>query len=138
MAAKTNKTDAVLRLLTGKKPASNPILDSEFKVEKITSRKTEKKRVMGAEIDVAGELISELLPKVLGRFRCCKCAVCYAEAMTEALDKAPTMKVRINSRDDVKRADKMKQQSRKEILLILIRLALARKKLPRHDTGEEV
>lgn len=133
MAAKTNKTDAVLRLLTGKKPASNPILDSEFKVEKITSRKPERKRAMGAEIDIAGELISELLPKVLGRFRCCRCAVCYAEAMTEALEKAPTMRVRINGRDDVKRADKMKQQSRKEILLILIRMAIVRKKLPRHD-----
>ena len=136
MAARSNKTDAVLRLLTGKKPASNPILDSDFKVEKITSRKQDKKRAMGAEIDVAGELVTELLPKVLGRFRCCRCAVCYAEAMTEALEKAPTMKVRINGKEDVKRADKMKQQSRKEILLILIRLAIRRKKLPRHDAGE--
>ena len=136
MAARSNKTDAVLRLLTGKKPASNPILDSDFKVEKITSRKSDKKRVMGAEIDVAGELVTELLPKVLGRFRCCRCAVCYAEAMTEALEKAPTMRVRINGKEDVKRADKMKQQSRKEILLILIRLAIRRKKLPRHDAGE--
>ena len=125
-----------MRLLTGKKPASNPILDSDFKVEKITSRKTEKKRVMGAEIDVAGELVTELLPKVLGRFRCCRCTVCYADAMTEALEKAPTMKIRINSKEDVKRADKMKQQSRKEVLLILIRLAIKRKKLPRHDAGE--
>ena len=136
MAARSNKTDAVLRLLTGKKPASNPILDSEFKVEKITSRKGDKKRALGAEIDVAGELVTELLPKVLVRFRCCRCAVCYAEAMTEALEKAPTMRVRINGREDVKRADKMKQQSRKEILLILIRLAIRRKKLPRHDAGE--
>ena len=133
MAARSNKTDAIMRLLTGKKPASNPILDSEFKVEKITSRKSEVKRTMGAEIDVAGELVTELLPKVLGRFRCCRCAICYAEAMTEALEKAPTMKIRINSKEDVKRADKMKQQSRKEVLLILIRLAITRKKLPRHD-----
>ena len=137
MAAKSNKTDAVMRLLTGKKPASNPILDSDFKVEKITSRKADKKRVMGAEIDVAGELVTELLPKVLGRFHCCRCAVCYAEAMTEAMEKAPTMKVRINGKEDVKRADKMKQQSRKEVLLILIRLAIMRKKLPNHEKGEE-
>ena len=135
MAARSNKTDAVLRLLTGKKPASNPILDSDFKVEKITSRKPDRKRAMGTEIDVAGELVTELLPKVLGRFRCCRCAVCYAEAMTEALELAPTMRVRINGREDLKRADKMKQQSRKEILLILIRLAIRRKKLPRHDAG---
>lgn len=132
-SAKTNKTDAVMRLLTGKKTAVNPILDSEFKVEKITSRKQQKNRTAGTEIDISGELITELLPRVLGRFQCCKCAVCYAEAMTEAMEKAPTLKVRINGREDVKRADKLKQQSRKEVLLILIRLAIRRKKLPKHD-----
>lgn len=132
--SKTNKTDAVMRLLTGKKKtAVNPILDSEFKVEKITSRKQRKNRVSGTEIDISGELISELLPKVLTRFGCCKCAVCYAEAMTEAMEKAPTLKVRITGKEDVKQADKLKQQSRKEVLLILIRLAIRRKKLPRHD-----
>lgn len=132
--SKTNKTDAVMRLLTGKKTtAVNPILDSEFKVEKITSRKQQKNRMAGTEIDISGELISELLPKVLARFRCCKCAVCYAEAMTEAMEKAPTLKVRINGKEDVKQADKLKMQSRKEVLLILIRLAIRRKKLPRHD-----
>lgn len=132
--SKTNKTDAVMRLLTGKKTtAVNPILDSEFKVEKITSRKQQKNRMSGTEIDISGELISELLPKVLTRFRCCKCAVCYAEAMTEAMEKAPTLKVRINGKEDVKQADKLKMQSRKEVLLILIRLAIRRKKLPRHD-----
>lgn len=126
-----------MRLLTGKKPASNPILDSDFKVEKITSRKIEKKRVPGTEIDIAGELVSELLPKVLGRFGCCRCAACYADAMAEALKKAPTMKVRIVSKEDVRRADKMKQQSRKEVLLILIRMAIQRKRLPRHDIVKE-
>lgn len=138
MAAKTNKTDAVLRLLTGKKNASNPILDSDFKANKITSRKTPQNRSVGAEIDIAGELVTELLPRVLTRFRCCRCAVCYADAVTEALDKAPTMKVRINGREDVKRADKMKQQSRREILMILIRLAIKRKNMPKHDdAGDE-
>ena len=53
--------------------------------------------------------------------------------MTEALEVTPTLKVRINAKDDVKRAEKMKQQSRREVLFALIRLALKRKKLPRHD-----
>ena len=70
---------------------------------------------------------------MLTRFQCCKCGVCYAEAMTEALDVTPTLKVRINAKEDVKRAEKMKQQSRREVLFALIRLALKRKKLPRHD-----
>lgn len=130
-SAKSNKTDAVMRLLTGKKTAANPILDSEFKVEKITLKRQNSSK--GTEIDITGELISELLPRVLTRFQCCKCGVCYAEAMTEALEAAPTLKVRIKSKEDIKRAEKMKQQSRREVLFALIRLALKRKQLPRHD-----
>lgn len=130
-SAKSNKTDAVMRLLTGKKTAANPILDSEFKVEKITLKRQNLSK--GTEIDITGELISELLPRVLTRFQCCKCGVCYAEAMTEALEVTPTLKVRIKGKDDIKRAEKMKQQSRREVLFALIRLALRRKKLPRHD-----
>lgn len=130
-SAKSNKTDAVMRLLTGKKTAANPILDSEFKVEKITLKRQNLSK--GTEIDITGELISELLPRVLTRFQCCKCGVCYAEAMTEALEVTPTLKVRIKGKDDIKRAEKMKQQSRREVLFALIRLALKRKQLPRHD-----
>lgn len=130
-SAKSNKTDAVMRLLTGKKTAANPILDSEFKVEKITSKRQNLSK--GTEIDITGELVSELLPRVLTRFQCCKCGVCYAEAMTEALEVTPTLKVRINGKDDIKRAEKMKQQSRREVLFALIRLALKRKTMQRHD-----
>ncbi|MDE6600247.1 MAG: hypothetical protein K2K34_09240, partial [Oscillospiraceae bacterium] len=40
---KSNKTEAVMRLLTGgKKTAPNPILDSSFKVERITSKSVRK------------------------------------------------------------------------------------------------
>ena len=131
MAARSNKTDAVMRLLTGKKTAGNPILDSEFKVKKITSKSVSLSK--GTEIDITGELVTELLPRVMARFQCCRCGVCYAEAMPEALEVTPTLKVRINGKDDVKRAEKMKQQSRREVLFALIRLALNRKKLPRHD-----
>ncbi len=63
--AKTNKTEAVMRLLTGKKkPAPNPILDGSFKVQRITS-KSVRKGAHGAEIDITGELVTELLPQVI-------------------------------------------------------------------------
>lgn len=129
---KSNKTDAVMRLLTGKKSAANPILDNGFKQQKITSRST-RAASEGTEIDITGELVAELLPRVMNRFRCCKCGACYAEAMTEALDTAPTLRVRIKTKDDVKRAEKMKLQSRREVLSVLIRLALKRKNMPIHS-----
>ncbi|MGN0675378.1 MAG: hypothetical protein ACI4KG_06480 [Oscillospiraceae bacterium] len=129
--AKTNKTDAVMRLLTGKKTASNPILDSSFKEEKITVKS--KPKANGAEIDITGELVTELLPNVMDRFNCCRCALCYADAVSEAMEAVPTMKVKINGKEDLKRAENMKNQSRHEIMSILVRLAIERRKLPRHD-----
>lgn len=132
-SAKSNKTEAVMRLLTGgKKTAPNPILDSSFKVERITS-KSIRKGANGAEIDITGELVTELLPQVLERFNCCRCAVCYAEAMAEAIDAVPTLKIRINGKDDLRRADRMKMQSRREVLCTLIRLAIQRRRFPRHN-----
>lgn len=133
--AKSNKTEAVMRLLTGgKKTAPNPILDSSFKVERITS-KSVRKGANGAEIDITGELVTELLPQVLERFNCCRCAVCYAEAMADAIDAVPTLKIRVNGKDDLRRADRMKMQSRREVLCTLIRLAIQRRRFPRHKIG---
>lgn len=134
--AKSNKTDAVMRLLTGsKKTAPNPILDSSFKVARITS-KSVRKGANGAEIDITGELVTELLPQVLERFNCCRCAVCYAEAMADAVDAVPTLKIRVNGKDDLRRADRMKMQSRREVLCTLIRLAIQRRRFPRHNASD--
>lgn len=131
-SSKSNKTDAVMRLLTGKKTAANPILDSDFKVEKITSRERSDNSG-GTEIDIAGELVTELLPRVMNRFNCCKCPVCYAEAMSDTLEKVPTMKIKINGKDDLKRAEALKIQSRREILAVLIRIAIKRRSLKKHE-----
>lgn len=130
--SKSNKTDAVMRLLTGKKTAANPILDSNFKEKKITVRK-KSAREGGTQIDIAGELITELLPRVLDRFRCCRCPVCYADAMSEALEKSPVMTININSKDDLKRADDLKHKSRRDILRVLIRIAINRRNMEKHS-----
>ncbi len=59
--------------------------------------------------------------------------MCYGEAMADAIEAVPTMKIRINGKDDLKRADRMKMQSRREVICSLIRLAIKRRKFPRHD-----
>lgn len=85
------------------------------------------------EIDVTGELITELMPQVLQRFNCCQCPICYADAVTEAGNRVPTIKVKINGKEDMKMVDKMKDQHRKDVMMTLVRLALERKPLPKHD-----
>lgn len=120
-----------MRLLTKNKTAANPILDSDFKEKKITVRK-KSAREGGTEIDVAGELVTEYLPKVLDRFRCCRCPVCYAEALSEALENSPVITIKVNGKEDLKRADDLKHKSRRDVLRVLIRLAIKRRNFEKH------
>ncbi len=209
--AKSNKTEAVMRLLTGKKVATNPSLSNNLKDEVETPKIIEQPQIIEqpkveepkpqvieqpkveepkpqvieqpkveepkpqvieqprveepkpqvieqpkveepkpqvieqpkveepkpqtsvVEIDVTGELITELMPQVLQRFNCCQCPICYADAVAEAGNRVPTIKVKINGKDDMKVVEKMKDQHRKDVMMILVRLALERKPLPKHD-----
>lgn len=164
-SAKSNKTEAVMRLLTGKKVAANPSLNSSHKEEsealqnieqpkaaeqpkvepkvieqpKVEPQVTEQPKVIEqskpstVEIDVTGELITELMPQVLDRFHCCKCPICYADAVAEAGNRVPMIKVKVNNKDDMKLVDKMKDQHRKDVMMTLVRLAVERKMLPKHE-----
>ncbi len=201
MEHKSNKTEAVMRLLTGKRVVTNPSLGSNLKEEETAPKIIEQPQVveqpkievqpqvveppkveepkpqvieqprveeprpqvieqprveepkpqvveqprveepkpqvaeqpMIVEIDVTGELITELMPQVLQRFNCCQCPICYADAVTEAGNRVPTIKVKINGKEDMKMVDKMKDQHRKDVMMTLVRLALERKPLPKHD-----
>ena len=171
MEHKSNKTEAVMRLLTGKRVVTNPSLGSNLKEEETAPKniepmveqpvveqpKAEPQVVVQpvveapkpepqiaeqpkpepqpsvVEIDVTGELITELMPQVLQRFNCCQCPICYADAVTEAGNRVPTIKVKINGKEDMKMVDKMKDQHRKDVMMTLVRLALERKPLPKHD-----
>lgn len=181
MEHKSNKTEAVMRLLTGKRVVTNPSLGSNLKEEEtapkntvpmveqpVAEQPTAEPQVVAqpvveapkpepqviehpkpepqiveqpkpepqpsvVEIDVTGELITELMPQVLQRFNCCQCPICYADAVTEAGNRVPTIKVKINGKEDMKMVDKMKDQHRKDVMMTLVRLALERKPLPKHD-----
>lgn len=181
MEHKSNKTEAVMRLLTGKRVVTNPSLGSNLKEEETAPKNTEpmveqpvaeqpkaepqvvaqpvveapkpepqvieqpkpepqiveqpkpEPQPITVEIDVTGELITELMPQVLQRFNCCQCPICYADAVTEAGNRVPTIKVKINGKEDMKMVDKMKDQHRKDVMMTLVRLALERKPLPKHD-----
>lgn len=144
---KTHKTESVMRLLTGSKEnaAKNPILDDKFKQENILAEEIEKESDItptvhhlpqagaGVEINITSELISEWLPAVLKRFNCCTCSLCRAEASVDALDRLTSMKVTVRTEEDMKHADELKVSARRRVLTELIRIAIARRALPRHS-----
>ncbi len=144
VSPKSNKTDAIMRLIMGD-AALNPILDDEFKEEVINPRQTvperakknaeiEKYRKSSIEIDVAAELVSELLPKALDRFSCCQCAVCFADAMADALEIVPELKIKVRDDNDLKKADQLKKKNRHTILMLLVKIAIQRRSLPIHSS----
>ena len=142
--SKSHKTDAVMRLITGGAGVTNPIIDEEFKEDVINPRLSlderseknaniEKYRKNAVEIDVAAELVSELLPKAMRRFNCCECPLCFADAMAEALEQVPRIKIRLRQDKDIKKADVLKRRSRREVLPVIIRLVIGRRKLEKHS-----
>ena len=144
--SKTHKTESVMRLLTRSESnsAKNPILDDKFKQENILAEQIEKEADIkptvhhlpqtgtGVEINVTSELISEWLPAVLKRFNCCTCSLCRAEASVEALERLTSMKVTVRTEEDMKRADELKESAKRRVLTELIRIAIARRSLPKH------
>lgn len=138
----THKTDAVMKLLTGKSTATNPIIDNEFKQSVIemhtnTQKAAEKaesetKQSEAAEICVSSELITELLPIALKRFNCCTCDRCFAEAMADALDAVPYLSCRVRTPQDKKKADEMKKKYTRSVTNEMVKLAIARRALPKH------
>lgn len=153
----SHKTDAVMKLLTGGNLAVNPMLDNEFKQSVIEMRsssapeKTEEETVRAekeitmhrssggrksapaSEICVSSELISEILPVALKRFHCCTCGKCFAEAMADALEVIPYISVKVREPDDLKKAAELRSGSRREVMRGIIRIAIARRGLPKHN-----
>ncbi len=129
----SHKTDAVMRLLTGGKPATNPMVDQEFKESVIEKKKSPEKAFKPAEICISSELITEILPNALRRFNCCSCDKCFAAAMTDALEIVPYTSVKVSSEEDMEKARELKKKSRRDVMRSIVRLAIARRGLERHN-----
>lgn len=146
----SHKTDAVMKLLTGKNTATNPIIDNEFKQSVIemhsgglkaaAPKKAEPKVEQAApkqsettEICISSELITELLPLALKRFNCCTCDRCFAEAMTDALEAVPYLSCKVRTPKDKKKADEMKKKYKRSVTNEMVKLAIGRRALPRHN-----
>lgn len=139
MAPKTHKTPQLMKLLTGNADITNPFLDENFKAEILYAQQHPepvqpvKTDDGGTEINISSELISQWVPKVMKRFNVCACERCCAEAMIEAYDYVKPIIVRVKTDADVKKAEQLKSDEQQNVIMQLVRLAVKRKTLPRHD-----
>ena len=140
MARKSNKTEAVMRLITGSRTASNPIIDEDFKKEVLKQLSEESEKMTYSsysggttEVNVTSEVISGWLPEALRRFGCCTCARCSAEASVEAFRRVPEIKMTVKNRDDLEKAEKLRKDNRQKIMMILVKIAVERKELEKHN-----
>ena len=127
-----------MRLITGSRPAVNPIIDDNFKEQVIRPMaerklKSEKTDRSDTRINVTSELVSEWLPSVLGRFSCCTCSRCKAEASVKALELLPAIVVEIRGKKDIDKAKALKEENKQWVLMTLVKIAIERKKLPHHQ-----
>lgn len=86
-----------------------------------------------AEIRITSELITELLPQVLDRFKCCKCGSCFAEAMTDAIEAIPEIVIPVQSAEDVEKAHRIKEDNRRDVMNALVKIAIGRRAKPKHE-----
>lgn len=152
----SNKTEAVMKLLTGSNLAVNPVLDNEFKQTVIESKNAAAEAAKPApvqeapkpepipappppppepvetEVCISSELIMEILPSVLDRFQCCKCDKCFAQAMADALDIIPYKSVIVKTNEEMQQAKELKEQMRADVMRGLVRIGIARKALEKH------
>lgn len=139
MTPKTHKTPQLMKLLTGSSGVINPIIDEKFKEDIIRSKenpepvKPRPSSNGGTEVNVTSELISQWLPLVIKRFNLCSCDRCNAEMTVAAFDSIKPVTVEVRSNSDLKRAQEIKSSEEQPVLMQLIRLAIERKKLKRHD-----
>lgn len=150
MNKKTNKTAHVLKLLTNAGDGiENPIMNEDFKEEVIHVRSkpqsvaaedtaTEPSLpptpvVDAATINVISELVYELLPSILERFRCCTCDICKAEIAIEALNQMSPKYVRITNENSFSEVEVLKEKYRKEVTSNLVKNVIAHKRDSAHN-----
>jgi hypothetical protein len=141
---KTHKTEAILKLLTSGSRMRNPMIEEKYKEDvPIIPVEEEKKAYVPArvyhpgeeiDLDIIKELANELLPSAITRFSCCKCSRCYAEMLSETLEKSPHARVKIRSNDDFLRAEYLKNHHRNAVLRVVVSVAIKFRTRKKHVT----
>ena len=141
---KTNITAPVLKLLSNTVVTSleNPLINKEFKEEIIGGRraahnapepvKKTEPAIQEVTINIISELVRDLLPEAIARFRCCDCDKCKAEMTIQALNSLTPKYVNIKSDADLKKLEKIKEENKQYVIKALVPIVLKNKNRPGH------
>jgi hypothetical protein len=135
---KSHKTPALMKLLTSGSRPDNPFLDENFKDDLILLQKASPVRHYNPgeefDLDIITELASEFLPIAVERFGCCRCDRCFAEMLSNVIDRCPHALIKIRSKDDFLRAEYLKEHHRNAVLRQVVHVAIAYRKRKKHVT----
>lgn len=144
MIKKTNKTEHVLKLLTGNSSntAKNPILNKDFKEEIIEEKiqtltqspvVEEEKKItpIPIKIDVIEELVKENIPDVLNRFKACDCELCQREILINTLRQTEPVYVD-NDEEHKYEILKIKEENRQQVIAKIVKNVIHIKTNPIH------
>jgi hypothetical protein len=157
---RTHKTDAIMKMLLSGSSSVNPTVNSVFKddvIRPLHDRKSQPLEpkpkvepayhlyekdnekvsqyvpvVRGTTVDIIRELIDELLPLAIKRFRTCECTNCYKTISDAVAAKYPDLKVKITSDADLSRIEYIKSQNRSSVLRVPVTEVLKHKNDKKH------
>ncbi len=146
MNKQSNKTAHVMKLLSAGAEGGleNPILNNEFKEEKILNRlgnkiekendvkqeKAEQKKTI--QVNITAEIINENIGEAMRRFNCCDCDLCKAEVISNTLEGIETTYANVLE-DNFKKINEIKDKHRSSIVALLIRNIIKLKTNPIHN-----
>lgn len=148
---KTNITAPVLKLLSNTVVTNveNPLINKEFKEEVIAGRhsssvplkepvpapvavKKTEPAIQEVTINIISELVRDLLPEAISRFRCCSCDKCRAEMTIQALNSLTPKYVNIKNDADLKKLERIKEENKQLVIKALVPIVLKNKNQPGH------
>jgi hypothetical protein len=134
---KSHKTPALMKLLTGGSVFGNPFLDDTFKADtSLPGVKPPPVRTYNPgeefDLDVITELATEFLPIAIERFGCCRCERCFADMLSDIIDRCPHALIKIRSKDDFLRAEYLKGHHRNAVLRVVVSVAIKYRKRKKH------
>lgn len=140
MSEKTHKTEPLMKLLnrSGGSQIENPIINNDFKHDVIHAKPDQRKpqqeqsQTNSKGVNVIAELIDELLPEAVDRYKCCKCDVCMAEMTVEILNSVSPKYVNIDTPDGLEQLEKAKSEYREEVIKNMVSIVIKRRANPKH------
>lgn len=134
MGKKTNKTEHVLKLLTGSSnnEVANPILNEEFKHEKIHTRHNDENQYKSeavqksVKVDILNEIVKENIDSVIERFNICNSDESKNEIIINTLRETKPVYVNVTD-NDYEEVNKQKNIYKSEIISNLVKYAIKTK-----------